>query len=447
MGIATKVKNLQSISFLKSIAILAGGSAAAQLIAMMAIPILTRLYSPDDFSVLAVYTSIFGIISVAACLGFDFAVPLPSVEKDAIGLMVLAIISVCVVTAVTTIIVYSIPQTLVKSYGLEDYLWMFPVGVFFAGTYNALQSLSVRYSQFTNISSTRLKQSSWVAASQIGMGYSTSSAFGLLLGQVINGLIGTLYLLKLVKLKYNPRQIGYNRLLYLLKKYKKFPQFTSLETLTNSAGVQIPVLIIATYAAGAEAGFLILAMRVMQTPLGLLGRAVSQVYLSKAPEENRNNNLGAFTEQVLVGLTKAGVGPLLFAGITAPLLFPLVFGANWSKAGELVTWMTPWFVFQFLASPISMLMHIKNQQKLMLLITVGGLFVRAGTVLLTAFFANNYLSEAYATSSAIFYVCCLIIFSGFVGIKATDHFWIFWKSKLYIVGWSLTGILVNQLLL
>jgi O-antigen/teichoic acid export membrane protein len=447
MGIVTKIKKLQESAFLKSIAILAGGSAAAQLIAMATIPILTRLYTPEDFNVLAVYTSIFGIISVAACLGFDLAVPLPSTEKDAVGLMILAIISVFIVTGATAILVYSVPNEIVKSYGLYDYLWMLPMGVFFTGTYNAIQSLLVRYSQFLDISSTRLRQSSWVATSQIGMGYSAPSAFGLLLGQIVNGLIGTLYLLKFVKPKYNPRHIEINRLFYLLGKYRRFPQFTSLETLTNSAGVQVPVLLIATYAAGAEAGFLILAMRVMQTPLGLLGKAVSQVYLSKAPEEYRRNNLGAFTDQVLTGLSKAGVGPLLFAGITSPTLFPLIFGSNWSKAGELVTWMTPWFIFQFLASPISMLMHIKNQQKLMLLITVGGLIFRVGFVLCAAFFANEFLSEAYAISSAFFYLSCLIIFSAFVGIKLTDHFQIFWKSKIYIFGWSMTGILVNQLLL
>jgi O-antigen/teichoic acid export membrane protein len=446
MNIAAKFKKLNSSSLLKPIAILAGGSAAAQFIAIMAIPILTRFYSPDDFSVLAVYTSIFGIISVAACLGFDLAVPLASEEKDAIGLTMLAILAVCFITLITTLIVYSLPLTLVKSYGVQDYLWMLPTSVFFAGTFNALQSLLVRYKQFSNITSARLRQSSWVATTQIGIGFSTSSAFGLLLGQTINGLMGTLYLIKFLSTKYSPRKIRISELSSLLKKYKRFPQFSSLETLTNSAGVQVPVLLVATYAAGAEAGFLILAMRVMQTPLGLLGKAVSQVYLSQAPEEYQRNNLRAFTDKILVGLTKAGIGPLLFAGITAPVLFPLVFGANWSKAGELVMWMTPWFIFQFLASPISMLMHIKNQQKLMLLITISGLILRVGIVLFSAFFANDFIAQAYALSSALFYLSCLIIFSGFVGIKLKDHIRIFCKSKFYIIGWSLSGIIVTALL-
>lgn len=76
----------------------------------------------------------------------------------------------------------------------------------------------------------------------------------------------------------------------------------------------------------------------MQAPIGLIGNAVSQVYLSHASTEHRKGNLPAFTSQMLIGLMKTGVDPLIIMGITAPITFPLVFGEKWHRAGELVSW-------------------------------------------------------------------------------------------------------------
>lgn len=47
-------------SFARNVAVLAGGTAVGQAIVVLASPILTRLYTPEDFGVLAVYTSFLG---------------------------------------------------------------------------------------------------------------------------------------------------------------------------------------------------------------------------------------------------------------------------------------------------------------------------------------------------------------------------------------------------
>ena len=61
--------------------VLVGGTAFAQAIAVLALPLLTRLYTPDDFSVLAVYAALLGIISVVACLRLEIAIPMPNIPE------------------------------------------------------------------------------------------------------------------------------------------------------------------------------------------------------------------------------------------------------------------------------------------------------------------------------------------------------------------------------
>lgn len=67
MEIAARIKRLlPSNRFARSVSILAGGTAAGQAIVVLASPILTRLYTPEDFGLLAVYAALLGIISVVA---------------------------------------------------------------------------------------------------------------------------------------------------------------------------------------------------------------------------------------------------------------------------------------------------------------------------------------------------------------------------------------------
>src|SRR5690606_34581923 len=100
----------------------------------------------------------------------------------------------------------------------------------------------------------------------------------------------------------------------------------------------------------------------MAAPMGLVGGDVAQVSVSRAPEKYRSGELAEFTARVIEGLVKTGVGPLLFVGIIAPPVFAIVFGVEWRRAGEIISWMTPWFIFQFISSPVSMVMHVTDRQ-------------------------------------------------------------------------------------
>ena len=70
---------LPRASFARSVGVLAGGTAVAQGIGVLALPLITRLYTPEDFSVLAAYASILGIVAGVACLRLDVASQCPRV--------------------------------------------------------------------------------------------------------------------------------------------------------------------------------------------------------------------------------------------------------------------------------------------------------------------------------------------------------------------------------
>lgn len=397
--------------FMRSVLVLVSGTAFANVITALALPILTRLYTPTDFSILAVFSSLLSIFAVAACLRFDVAIPMPERDPQAFGLLVLALGSTLTVSSLLGAIVFFAPSWAADMVGradLEPYLWLLPLGILLAGAYSALQNWFVRGKQFPLIARSRVVQSAASAGTQIGMAGFASAPIGLLVGYLLNtgaACFGLGYrFLREERLKRNFQGLNWLSLKRTFGEYSRFPKYSTWEALCNSAAIQVPVIMIAALAAGPEAGYLLLAMSVIQAPMALFGTAIGQVYLSRAPQEYRNGHLGSFTAEILGGLIKTGVGPLLAVGILSPIVFGPLFGARWERAGWLVTWMTPWFIMQFLASPISMALHVSGHQRTVFALQIFGLAFRVLAVWGAARLPYGAVSEAYALSGAVFYL-------------------------------------------
>ncbi|MHB1410785.1 MAG: lipopolysaccharide biosynthesis protein, partial [Acidovorax defluvii] len=360
---------LPRASFARSVGVLAGGTAAAQAIGVLVLPVITRLYSPADFSVLAVYASILGIVAGVACLRLDIAIPLPERDEDAANLLAVALLCSTGVAMLAALAVWWFPERIVNAAGqpgLQPFLWMIPLGILLASAYSSIQFWATRKKRFTAIARTRVGQTTGSTLTQLAGGlFNALGPFGLLLGQLIGSGAGVFGLGRAAWREDQQalRGITWADMRRVFFAHDRFVKYSTFEAFANNGAIQLPVIIIAAVAVGPEAGYLFLAMRAMAIPIGLIGGAVSQVYLSRAPEEYRAGRLAPFTLKAIAGLMHTGVGPLLFAGIVSPVAFPVVFGTDWQRAGEMVAWMTPWFILQFVSSPVSMSLHVTKNQR------------------------------------------------------------------------------------
>jgi O-antigen/teichoic acid export membrane protein len=399
-------------SFLQAILILVGGTTAGHLVTALTLPIATRIYSPADFSVLSVFSAIVSVVSVAACLRFDTAITVTTTEEDARAALVLAFLFAFLISGVFSLLLSIMPRTLFERLGYESlvaYLWALPIAVLAASAFAALQSWYIRKAQFWPIAQSRVLQSISASATQLLSGAVWFGPLGLLLGYVANNMVGCILLGRRFAREEHLKNIDYNRLIQVARTYDKFPKYSTFEALLNIGAIQIPVLLIAVFAVGPEAGYLLLAMSVMQVPMALIGNAVGQVYLARGPQEYRSGRLPELTADTLRRLSVAGVGPLLFAGLVSPHVFQFVFGSEWGRAGEMVLMMVPWLIAQFLSSPLSMALHITASQRSALILQVFGFMLRVGSVWGASIFARDYIVEVYAASGFIFYACYLVV--------------------------------------
>lgn len=400
--------------FLRAVGVLAGGTAFAQALGVMVLPIITRLYSPEEFALFAVYVSIVGILAVAACLRFEIAIPLPEKDEDALSLFILSLLSNICITALITVTIFFFQEPIlavIQQPQLKPFLWFVPIGVFFAGLYNSLQYWTTRKKQFSTIAKTRITQSVASSLVQIGGGYFRFGAIGLIVGQIINFSAGIFRLFISFWKESKPlfNKISITRVKRNWKKYDKFPKYSTFESLANVAAIQLPIIIIAAVSIGPEAGYLMLAMKVMAIPMGLIGGAIAQVYLAHAPEHYNKGELRTYTIQTIKQIAKIAVVPIIGIGLISPIIFPLVFGASWAKAGYMLLWMVPWFILQILSSPVSMSLHITGNQNKALGLQIIGLVIRVGGLLLISVIYSVWAFEYYAISGFIFYAIYLFI--------------------------------------
>lgn len=433
-----------------SVGTLVGGTAFAQALAMLALPFLTRLYSPDEFSVLAVYTSVLGILVVVACLRLEIAIPLPESDHDAASLLVLALTSALgfsLLVAMLALFFHAEFVSWLRVPTFSPYIWMVPIGMWIASSFAAIQFWSTRKRKFSRIARTRMVQAVGGVSVQVGTGVLGLGPFGLLLGQMINGGAGFIGLAR-DAWRHDRKvlsTVSFASMRKVLGVYSRFPKYSTFEALANTAGIQAPVIVIAALALGPEAGYLMLAMRVMAAPMALVGSSIAQVYLAHAPEELRTGRLGDFTAKMLTGLMKVGVGPLIFVGIIAGPLAGIAFGKSWARVGELIGWMTPWFIFQFLSSPVSMVMHVAHRQRSMMTLQVMGVLFRIGALLAAYWIDRHYMSETYALTSGIFYMLCFAMYYGISGLRGREFFASLRGAFLVVASWGCLGFFVRFL--
>lgn len=415
--LVNRVKNKLNAQggFLKAVSVLVGGTAFAQLLAIVSLPIITRLYTPEEFSVFAIYVSMLAILSTICCSRFEIAIPIPQDDREAVSLSLIAILSNIVFTIILCIIIAIFSDSIliwIDKEEILEYIWLLPLGVFLTGLYTTFQYWATRKKQYTVVAKTSVIQSGAGITTQILAALSGYGVLGLIFGQIMRSSTGTFRLAKnflnqnIIFIK----EEKFSQLRQVFFKNSQFPKYSVLDALANTASIHIPIIMIATLSTGTEAGFLMLAMQLLAIPLTFIGKAVSQVYLAEAPIKVEKGEIAEFTVNVLEHLLVIGVNVLLIIGVLSPFLVKYVFGEQWSDMGIIITWMIPWFIFQLISSPISMIMHILSKQKQLLLLTIVGLVLKLVALYIQYVIDPSYLVQNFAITSAIFYfIVCVVV--------------------------------------
>ncbi len=353
--------------FLKNAIKLAGSTALSQVILVLASLVLTRLYTPEDFGILAIFISLFGQAVVLTSFCYECSIPLPKEEDEAIDLLIFSLILTGVTSTIVAITIgcygYNI-AIWAKAPTSEPFLWLLPIIVFFGGIYQNFNYWSLRAKAFDLIARTKIAQSAWTTGTQITIGLIAHGALGLLIGYLLNQTIGT-WQQAVFFLNNNHQRIklvSFIRISVVARKYFSDAMTTTISSFIYASGSAVPALLLSSFYGTTAVGSFSLAQRVTSIPALLISASLSQVFLSHAAEMIRTDpkelkRLFLKTSFLLFSVSL----PIGLVLLTSPWFFPIVFSKIWLESGTMAQAMVPMFVSSISIAPLSILLWVGKQ--------------------------------------------------------------------------------------
>ena len=391
-------------SFINNVLKLVSGSVIAQAAGILLIPVITRIYSPDDFGIFQLLISISGIIAVMSCLSYQLSIMLPEDDEDAANITVLCgglIMVTSVISGLLILIFKNQIAEVLNAPGLAEYMVFIPIIVFFNGLFFVLNYWLSRHVRFGSVAVARVTNSLTNKGIQIGAGMAIPpSPLGLITGATVGYTLADLIMLRNLRKDINLfKNVSIKRIKELAIRYKKFPILTSWSTLSNQVSLQISPFMLAFFFSPTVVGFYSIAHMAVSMPMGLIGGAVGQVFFQKASDEkNRTGSIKNIVKEVHRRLISIGILPMLLLVIIGEEVFNFVLGAKWETAGLYAKILAPWIFLVFIASPLSTVFSVLERQGIGLSFNISILISRI---------AMLYIGGIYGDP-----ITALILFSG-----------------------------------
>lgn len=402
--------NNPSHAVFRNMAVLAGGTGVAKVISGLSIPIITRIYSPEHMGVLSVFVALTAMLTPFGTLRYSVALPLPKNDGLATNLVVLCLISLCVMSTFSALILWLFARPILEVLDMKSllpYWWLLIITVLGAGLYEILSQWAIRENAFRAVAKTNVWQSLGSSVVKIGLGLFGLKPLGLLCGHIISQAGGILSLIASFKDKYkaNLQHVSKQRIMFLLKHFSVFPKFRLPSQFLLVFSTQAPLVFSAKLFGAETTGQLGLALTALALPLSLFGQTTGQAYFGEIARIGRKNphEIYKVTKDITWKLFLVSIPPFLVLLLAGPSLFSLVFGEQWHEAGVFASILAIYLVAQFVSAPLMNVLNVFGRQKLFLSFNI----VRAIFVILIFYF-SLYLS-LNAITTIIFYSIILTV--------------------------------------
>jgi O-antigen/teichoic acid export membrane protein len=419
-------QSLRGKGFAAGVMMLAGGTALAHVITVIASPILTRLYSPEDFGVLAVFVALFAPLLAVASGRYEQAIPLPREEREAADLLALSVIVAALASLLAAGCLWLAGAPLARLLGvpgLDAYLWLLPPAVLGGAVYAALGTWTMRRKAYRRVAATRFSQSLLRAAAQCLLGWWNWHPWGLLAGEAL-GQMGGSATLAAASWREDAaalRGVSWSGMGRAAVEHARFPLVTVPTTLLSTMGFMLPCLLLPPLFGAAPAGLFLMSMRLAGWPAGWIGAAVSQVLYNEAAHDGEDavRTRRRFWRITLHLSIPAVAGAILM--LAAPLWAEWLLGANWREAGWVLAALSPVLVGRLIVSPLIPLYNVYGRQHVHLAIEVVRGVLVIGTLVGGAVAGWGLVPTVAAFSLAM------------MALHAA-HWWILWRLLARLTG-------------
>lgn len=419
MIMASLIRRLRSSELVSNVLILMSGTAIAQAISWIAAPVLTRIFTPDSYGVLAVFVSLAALLSVLGTLRYDQAILLEQDEDSAGRILILCLFFSICVAALALVAGVTLSGPLGELYPDSEIIgfsiWI-PLLALTMGVRTAAGMWSVRSKRFKKVASSDVLDAGCRVTVQLTAGLLGAGTAGLIGGPVVGTTAAAVFLAAYIIKGGVPgylRHLDVRKTWLLAKRHYRFPLYSAPTAVFERFSKRSPVFLFAIFFSPVEVGYYWLASTVLVQPIRLLARSTRKAYYQRAVELSQK---GKSLAPIFIKTTCAmGVFPILPMAclvLFGPQLFEFVFGAEWRRAGEYAQWLSLIPIVTLMRMPSIQLAPIYNQQGQLLAYQTAHMIARVVAIVVGALLGDDLLAIALFSIS-----------TGVVSMLIIWHFW------------------------
>lgn len=389
------LKEIKTSSFFKNTSQIVTGNMISQILSIIFMPIISRLYGPIFFGEFGVFNATLNLVSGFVCLGLVSAIVSPEDDQEASAIYKVCLISVSTFTIVMlTLVLLFAPVFQVINISANYYWVCILIGAFLVVNNWA----SMTYIWGNRQKDYKLLMYNPIIASVVnfvvafGFGIIGVKSYGLVVGAILSQVAVLIHLL--TRLRPMNFKHSFDDLKHVLIKYKDFPKYQMPSNFLKGFGAQFPILIMSFYFGTSFVGQYNMGQRLLFLPITIVGGAMGQVHFKQATDlANNGHDVGEFTYKVVKSILIFAFIPLLLFAVFGQLMFKIFLGVQWGMAGTIAQIRSYEFLFTTMVFSVSYILVVLKKQKMMLVYTVLTLLFNN----LVVFFGGRVLANDIVT--------------------------------------------------
>lgn len=315
------------------------GIGIAQAIPLLFSPVLSRIYTPADYALLAIVMSVANIFSEIISLRYDRAIVVAESEKAAGNLLLACLFFSVIIGIIASPVIYFIDtEFLNKSIGSNTRIVFLSTTIIlvFMGVVLASGYWFQRLKAHKIIVSNKIVQMCFITFLCLLFGWLDKSN-GLIKGYLAGW--GVLLAFTFIQIKNSGFSFNtiYSRteLKTALRKHISFPKFNLLPALLHAIATALPVFMIIKIYGEHEGGNFNMCRQLLLLPAGFISSAFVQVYYRRLAEtKEQNKTILPVLKQMLFPVLYLGIPATIIISLSSPYLFPFLLGDNWVSSGN-----------------------------------------------------------------------------------------------------------------
>ena len=354
--------------YIRNVFTLMAGTVIGQALVFILAPFITRLFTPEDFTLLEQYTMIVTVLSVVVTGKYEFAIMHPKDQNDArhiAGLALKVAFYSCVVLSMFFLFLAKEFSYLLMNEPIRIYLWTIPIVLFFTAVFNVFNYWFSRLKQYKVAANSKVLSAVSSEPIKIATGYGAWGPSGLVFSTVIGSIAAGVYAFWKF-LKSEPeglKNLSKERMKALAVLHKDYPLFSIWGSVLNRLAQWAHVGIFTLYYGLVAVGFMALCRRIFMAPLNVVSNSYSQVFFQRISEIEDPKELRALYYKVLFRFLLAAAGMVFLVQMLPANTMGFIFGAAWGSSFLYLKYLIYWFALNFVTSSLAFITYRINMQR------------------------------------------------------------------------------------